>query len=407
MAFISPKGQGQTRSGRFTAPPAAGAFGGSDGAMQKLGRPFIPKPFTGSGGLSAGADTMMSMAMGRHNVQQDLDVEEMIDISALSTRKVDKRLSTKQGLKMKKYLHDLNLVDMHNTSDNDIERLYEGLQDYLGSVLSKIEPYVGYVAPYVPFGDLYFGYRATKSIRELKDVIEKFSKHLSETFKVEFNLYDEDDNDIAQIVEKVSTLSSEESAGLKADIISIGMINYDIIKDLLMSIPGEILGPVGAKADMVIDTLISASSFANDEEVVKGFIESSDKMKMLIDTIRSADGVVEAIESFLGTNVINLNGIANLFSNLGKIYHIVSSNSSEGIILNVQAPVESGLDIFAESRRKKKKLQKQDEMNVAGNIAGYTGPLSGPANPKDFYKRMSKAYHGEFLNKPSKIKGKP
>ena len=407
MAFISPKGQGQTRSGRFTAPPAAGAFGGSDGAMQKLGRPFIPKPFTGSGGLSAGADTMMSMAMGRHNVQQDLDVEEMIDISALSTRKVDKRLSTKQGLKMKKYLHDLNLVDMHNTSDNDIERLYEGLQDYLGSVLSKIEPYVGYVAPYVPFGDLYFGYRATKSIRELKDVIEKFSKHLSETFKVEFNLYDEDDNDIAQIVEKVSTLSSEENAGLKADIISIGMINYDIIKDLLMSIPGEILGPVGAKADMVIDTLISASSFANDEEVVKGFIESSDKMKMLIDTIRSADGVVEAIESFLGTKVINLNGIANLFSNLGKIYHIVSSNSSEGIILNVQAPVESGLDIFAESRRKKKKLQKQDEMNVAGNVAGYTGPLSGPANPKDFYKRMSKAYHGEFLNKPSKIKGKP
>jgi len=211
MAFISPKGQGQTRSGRFTAPPAAGAFGGSDGAMQKLGRPFVPKPFTGSGGLSAGADTMMSMAMGRHNVQQDLDVEEMIDISALSTRKVDKRLSTKQGLKMKKYLHDVDLSDIQQMSDADIKDLYENFQ----GMLSELDTVASIILPCAPRGDLY----------------------------------------------------------------------------------------------------------------------------------------------------------------------------SEA--------------------RKKRKLQKQDEMNVAGNIAGYTGPLSGPANPKDFYKRMSKAYHGEFLNKPSKIKGKP
>jgi len=406
MAFKSPHGQGQTRSGRFTAPPAAGSFGGSDGAMQKLGRPFVPKPFTGSGGLSAGADTMMSMAMGRHNVQQDINTEDMIDTSMIATSKIGERPPPSRRL-AKKYLHDISIANASSLTDNDIERLYEGLQDYLGSVLSKIEPYVGYVAPYVPFGDLYFGYRAVKSIRELKDVIEAYSKSLSDFFEVEFNLYDENDDDIAQILEKLSSLSDEDRATIKEEIISIGMINYDIIRDLLMSLPGEVLGPVGAKADMVIDTLISASAFANDEEVVKGFIESSDKMKMLVGTIRSADGVIEAIESFLGTNAINLAGIANLFSNLGKIYHIILSNSGEGIDLSVQAPVESGLDIFAESRRKKKKLQKQDEMNVAGNIAGYTGPLAGPTKPKDFYKKMSKSYFGEFLSDPTKIKNKP
>ena len=390
MAFISPKGQGQTRSGRFTAPPAAGAFGGSDGAMQKLGRPFVPKPFTGSGGLSAGADTMMSMAMGRHNVQQDLGVEEMIDISALSTRKVDKRLSTKQGLKMKKYLHDLSLVDIHKTSDREIERLHE---DFLGTLDSA----ASVVAPFIPFGDLYFAARGIKGIYDVRGVIKEFEEYLKNTFNIDVNLYDSNYEDIREIEKQLALSDDDVKAKLKQDILNIGVMSLNAIKDILMGIPGEIFGPAGYAIDLVIDLAITSTDFMDSEKIVANFLEAGKHIEDIVESLTGVDA--EKYNKFMPA-LFDIGAIGNLLEGLASLYLIVKESESD-------EESYSDEEMFLESRKKKRKLQKQDEMNVAGNVAGYTGPLSGPANPKDFYKRMSKAYHGEFLNKPSKIKGKP
>ena len=62
---------------------------------------------------------------------------------------------------------------------------------------------------------------------------------------------------------------------------------------------------------------------------------------------------------------------------------------------------------LSEARRKKKK-KKTDEMSMTGNVAGFTGPMAGPANRSKFYPSMAKAAGGEYLIDPVKnLKAKP
>lgn len=63
-------------------------------------------------------------------------------------------------------------------------------------------------------------------------------------------------------------------------------------------------------------------------------------------------------------------------------------------------------DLLEEIAPKKKKFKK--EASGVGAVAGYTGPVSGPSNPKSFYSKMAKAAGGEYLEDPTKTaRGRP
>tara|TARA_Y100000592_G_C5444608_1_gene305318 strand:+ start:91 stop:888 length:798 start_codon:yes stop_codon:yes gene_type:complete len=47
--------------------------------------------------------------------------------------------------------------------------------------------------------------------------------------------------------------------------------------------------------------------------------------------------------------------------------------------------------------KSKKKKKKTKEASTVANISGYTAPMSAPANAKNFYSNMEKAYHGKII----------
>ena len=57
-------------------------------------------------------------------------------------------------------------------------------------------------------------------------------------------------------------------------------------------------------------------------------------------------------------------------------------------------------DLIDEGRKKKLKIK--TEFSATGAVAGYTGPVKGPSNPRDFYDKMARAAGGEFLEDPVK-----
>ena len=50
-----------------------------------------------------------------------------------------------------------------------------------------------------------------------------------------------------------------------------------------------------------------------------------------------------------------------------------------------------------EDDKKKKKKKPSKEASGTSAVAGYTGPMSAPANARKFYSDMEKAYHGKIV----------
>jgi hypothetical protein len=125
---MSRKPDGTERSGRGTAPPAAGGFGGADTALVRLARPFVPKPFRSTGGMSTSADTMMSIGMGRHNNDDELP-EDQVNIAGIVDRKVsDRRYLPRKLGNMKYYLHTTPINESLKFDDDTLLKqsmLYE------------------------------------------------------------------------------------------------------------------------------------------------------------------------------------------------------------------------------------------------------------------------------------------
>jgi hypothetical protein len=73
----------------------------------------------------------------------------------------------------------------------------------------------------------------------------------------------------------------------------------------------------------------------------------------------------------------------------------LNEDSNDGFedFLYVQDLIDEGL---------KKKLKIKTEFSGTGAVAGYTGPVKGPSNPRDFYDKMAHAAGGEFLEDPVK-----
>lgn len=97
-------------SSRGTGVPVAGAIGGGDDAQQRLGRPYVPKPFRSQGGFEGSADSTFSYKLGRHQVDDREDAGDTFNFDSIATRKLAGPRKLSKNVKMKN-LNQGSLVD--------------------------------------------------------------------------------------------------------------------------------------------------------------------------------------------------------------------------------------------------------------------------------------------------------
>jgi hypothetical protein len=427
---VSRKVDGTERSGRGTAPPAAGAFGGSDTALMRLGRPFVPKPFRSTGGMSTSADSTFSVRLGQHNTDQELP-DDQVNINGIVDRKVsDRRYLPRKRNSMKSILNKTTLAEsltldadeIHNwlgeyqTALNEIENLDVGqVKDFLsmgkqqaapgGSVpiepsrkdvadasRSLFDTAAQFLAARIPFGDVYYGFRAFKTFGEIEDQADKLNELLQKS-GVQADLMAPPEENVAKFKQLFVT-SAADRAMLAKSSVQIALKCYDFFTDLISSIPLEVFPPL-AMLDTAIDVGISAvATVAPDEKLAVNLLDFALKYN---ETLRDMES---KIGKFLpGDDFSQLNKVTNFIGNLALIHGAVSSAEKE--IENAEDP-----DVLAERRKRKKR---KDEMSVTANVAGYTGPMVSPKDPKQFYGKMAKAAGGEYLTSdPAKtLRSKP
>lgn len=444
---MSRKPDGTQRSGRFTAPSAAGGFGGSDTALTRLARPFTPKPFRSTGGMSTSADTMMSIGMGRHNTDDELP-EDQINIGSIVSRKTsDRRYLPRKIGNMKKYLHtisvtealDLDCDQIHNSTLR-YERLLQSLNEEMGisdllskgyseltkysekalgqagkeekeqepqDFLDQIDKPLRFVSAFLPFGDLYYAYRAfrefgdiEKSKKEIEDILKKLKIEIDMTAPPGEN---------SEVLKNIPIPTASDREFIKDAVNKLAMLCYNFLTDAISGIPLEVF-PSLAIVDSGIDTAISSISAIGPtvdptgEKLAKLFFDFSlrynDAIREIETNIRQTIAKFPMISDKVDeTKLDQINKISNFIGNLALIHAAVSSGVGE--ISKAESPV------FAESRLRKKK-KRADEMSTTASVAGYSGPVKGPGNPRQFYSTMARAAGGEYLVDPIKsFKAKP
>lgn len=418
---MSRKTDGTERSGRGTAPPAAGGFGGADTALTRLARPFTPKPFRSTGGMSASADTMMSIGMGRHQPDDEIP-DDQVNIPSIVSRKTsDRRYLPRKLGNMKKYLHTTPLNEAMNLTGDEIRnrhelfefslmdfgrQLYTGAQDALsyafgekkpetqaGSALAAALPVA---ASFIPFaGEIQSGYLAYKNFEEirasvlaLQNAIEGLPGH-----RGEIKLFDSPEVNEIKLRENQAVfdnLPPYVRDSIKASLNKIAAGSVEFLTNLVKSVPLEVIPSLGI-FDSIIDSAISAgislgSSYdPSGESTARAFYSFVLKAT---DQMRRAEEILGDI--LPGEDFAQEHEISNLFANLALVFLIMKSSESP----------------LSELRKRKK--HRTDEFSGAGAIVGYTGPVKGPEDPEHFYDTMAHAVGGEYLVDPVKnSKAKP
>lgn len=430
---MSRKIDGTERSGRGTAPPAAGAFGGSDTALSRLARPFVPKPFRSTGGMSTSADTMMSLAMGRHNTDEEIP-EDQVNISSIVDRKVsDRRYLPRKLGNMKKYLHTTPISESLSESSDSIgarflnyertlDEALEGLSqksvtdflglgtnpedgeqkrltDFLPDVPDALKSAAGVVLPLVPYlGDLYFGYRAYNDFKDIKKESKRIEKILADN-GLEIDLFSNPDENIDKIAGLVLK-SAADRAAMQDATLKIPMLSYYVVTGIMSAIPFELF-PGLAAADAAIDSAlnIAGAGIALADPTGEGFTESFYELciEYKNELERNQAEILKYIPERAKQEVLL---ILNFMSNIALIHATVANFNK-----NLEAADDP--DVFAEGRRRRKQ-SKKNEMSTAGSVAGFTGPLKSPVSPKQFYSTMARAAGSEYLVDPVKtLKPKP
>ena len=412
---MSRKPDGTERSGRGTAPPAAGGFGGADTALTRLARPFVPKPFRSTGGMSTSADTMLSINMGRHNIDEELP-EDQVNIAGIVDRKVsDRRYLPRKLGNMKYYLHTTPVSETLSLDETQIHKrfvLYESsLNEFLeqiGSMLTGAEklaePVTQLAATFIPGGDLvYYGYRAYEDFNEISEEIEKLHEALR---KVGADIdFSKSPDENADIIKYMNIPGPADRETIKEFVKQIAISSFNFLVDASTAIPLEVI-PGMMALDSAIDLSISGISTAigsmdpEGGELSENMIKFSELFKQKMELIENK--MIEVGES-LGISKGTLEKmkiLTNYVGNLGMIYR----HMSEG----VQAVSSSDEpDVLAE-RRRKRKPKKTQEMSTTAGVAGYTGPLAGPRDPKRFYDTMAKVAGSKYFVDPAKtLKSKP
>lgn len=433
---MSRKTDGTERSGRGTAPSAAGGFGGADTALMRLARPFVPRPFLSNGGMSASADTMLSIGMGRHNNDDEMP-EDQVNIAAIVDRKVsDRRYLPRRAGNMKRYLHTTPISESLDDDDDVLHarmELYEdSITDFIGSAakagMSKFKSFlagdddessntiekIGYTAaPFIPLGgELWYFTHAIKDFNGVRALIDELERLLAE-HGINIDMTDPPMENNDALTPLISTSgggsvvlpSAAVRAEIRASTIDIAMKCFDFLINSISALPLELI-PGLSTADMVVDSALTALGAAQPkldpegEKISRALFDFSlkygDKIKAVEDTIASMGGMIPGISD---ETLASINATSNFIGNLALLNAAVS-DAVEGSE-NADDP-----DILAERRRRKK--SRTNEFSGAGAIAGYAGPVKSPRNPQNFYNSMAKAAGGQYVVDPLKIiKQKP
>lgn len=421
------KVDGTQRSGRFTAPSAAGGFGGADTALTRLARPFTPKPFRSTGGMSASADTMMSIGMGRHNIDEELP-QDQVNIAAIVDKKVsDRRYLPRKKNNMQKYLHTTPVSEAISLNPSEIVNRYERFERDIGTVKrsrvhenvvgdalgaaagaigagsdflkrnfgSSEEGSVGgispaaystlsVVAPFVPvLGDVFYGYSAYYGVKDIMDQAKKLEEFLA-SINIDVDLTaNPDDN--KQVLSKISIARASDRAYLKEAILKIGIRCFETLTQAIAALPLDLV-PALKPIDFISDVGLTGSAFLAPSIDPEGEKISN----ALIDFAQQYGDFARSVGSLIPGLVESV----NFMGNLGEIRQSIATDEVE-VTKSATDP-----DVLAELRRRKKR--RANEMSTTAGIAGYTGPMQGPRDPKQFYSTMAKAAGSEYLVDPVK-----
>lgn len=436
LSIVSRKTDGTERSGRGTAPSAAGGFGGADTALMRLARPFVPRPFLSNGGMSASADTMLSIGMGRHNNDDEMP-EDQVNVAAIVDRKVsDRRYLPRRAGNMKRYLHTTPISESLDGDDDVVHarmELYEdSIADFIGSAaktgISKFKSFlagdedessntiekIGYtVAPFIPLGgELWYFTHAIKDFNGVRSLMTELEKLLAKNgINIDMTAPPMENNDALTPLISTSGAGSVvlPSAAIRAEIrastIDIAIKCFDFLIDTISALPLELI-PGLSTADMVIDSALTAAGSAQPkldpegEKIARALFDFSlkygDKIKAVEDTIASMGRMIPGISD---ETLASINSTSNFIGNLALLNAAVSDAVSD-----IESSDEP--DMLAERRRRKK--TRTNEFSGAGAVAGYAGPIKSPRNPQNFYNSMAKAAGGQYVVDPLKIiKQKP
>ena len=128
-------------SSRGVAVPVGGAIGGGDDFAQRIGKPYVPRPFRSNGGFEGSADSTFSYKMGRHNVEDSEDVGQTINFDDIKTRKLAGPRRLPRGFKMPKGNYG-KIADFEGMGDHAVMSAamqYESkINRYVSSVLDEV-----------------------------------------------------------------------------------------------------------------------------------------------------------------------------------------------------------------------------------------------------------------------------
>ena len=415
---MSRKPDGTERSGHGTAPPAAGGFGGADTALTRLARPFVPKPFRSTGGMSTSADTMASISMGRHNVDEEMP-EDQINVGSIVSRKTsDRRYLPRKLGNMKRYLHTTPLNETLNMTNEEIGERYklfefslEDIKDFgkgllrvaKGEDASDLERgALGAGTSFIPFaGDIYKGYLAFNNFKDVNEAIEDLSEMLKgKTESLDFFAPPEQNDEKLQKGElDLSLRLPADRAIIKERLVRIATLCVEFLVNSFSAIPLETigLGMLDSALDAVLSSITTLGTTFDPE--------GEGTADVFYQAAIGLSGALRSAESMLGRvipgkDAAELNKLSNLIANLALVYIRISTLEQES-----ESPDDS---MPLAEKRNRKKRRRTDEFSGAGSVAGYTGPLAGPKDPKKFYNTMAKVAGSEYLVDPAKtLKPKP
>jgi len=104
------EGRSQQYSSRGIGIPVAGAIGGGDDFQQRIGTPYVPKPFRSMGGFEGSADSTFSYKLGRHQVDDREDAGETFNFDSIASDKIAGPRRLSKNVKLKN-LGRPNLID--------------------------------------------------------------------------------------------------------------------------------------------------------------------------------------------------------------------------------------------------------------------------------------------------------
>lgn len=382
--------------------------------------------------MSTSADTMASISMGRHNVDEEMP-EDQVNIGSIVSRKTsDRRYLPKKLGNMKVYLHTTPLNETLDLSHDDIQRRFDlfelslsDFSDFGKSLISGAKGAAGDMksaasddmvasglavgSAFIPFvGDIYSGYRAFKNFEDIKSTVGDLQKYLKSAAG-DVNLFAPPEETSEKLLSgdiELSARTSSDRELIKDQANRVAVLCIEFLSNAIAAIPLEAVGlaAVDTGIDIAMQAALGIGSVADPEgdKAAAEFYEAALKLGGVI------PGIIQKIEASnipLKEKVLNIAKgvleISNVIGNLALVYMQLAD-------IEIESKSGESDDMPLAERRSRKKRRRTDEFSGVGAVAGYTGPLAGPKDPKKFYNTMAKVAGSEYLVDPAKtLKPKP